>query len=97
MSGPESDKMVDLATDLISSPLGKLISFFATGFFQPQYKISGMVQKTGLHYSCWVKVYRRKVMFGSWERQFSAQQCTELQEQLAFEVALHLKEEVDGN
>jgi hypothetical protein len=97
VSSPGPDDMVELAGELVSSPLGKFIAFFSSGFFRPRYKITGIVQKAGFHYSCRVKLFRRKEMFGSWERKFPADQCTELQEQLVFEVAMHLKEEVDAN
>jgi hypothetical protein len=97
VSSPRPEDMVELASGIVSSPLGKLITFFTTGLFRPHYKITGMVQKTGFQYSCWVKLYHKELLFGSWERQFASKQCTELQEQLAFEVAMYLKEEVDAN
>jgi hypothetical protein len=99
VDSPHAEELVELVTEVVSSTSGKLVSFFAKGFFRPQYTISGMVQKAGFRYSFWVKLVHRGSVIELWERKFRANECPESQEQLAFEVAMYLKDwvELNGN
>jgi hypothetical protein len=97
VTAPSAEGSIELVTEVISSTAGKFVAFFKKGFFRPEYKISGMVQKTGAHYSCWVKLFRRDDTLCSWEKKFRWSECPELQEQLVFEVALKLREIADAH
>jgi hypothetical protein len=96
---PHAEELVELVTEVVSSTSGKLVSFFTKGFFRPQYTISGMVQKSGFRYSFWIKLVHKGSVIEIWEQKFRANECPESPEQLAFEVAMYLKDwvELNGN
>jgi hypothetical protein len=94
---PRADELVELVTEVVSSTSGKLVSFFTKRFFKPQYTITGMVQKAGFRYSFWVKLMYKGAVVELWERKVGRQDCPESQEQLAFEVAMYLKDRVQLN
>lgn len=97
VDSPQAEELVDLVTEVVSSTSGKIVSFFSKGLFRPQYTITGMVQKAGFRYSFWVKLLHKGSVIEVWERKFRANECPESQEQLAFEVAMYLKDWVELN
>jgi hypothetical protein len=96
---PEPAPMAELISAVVSAESGKVWTIVWRSFFKPQYRIDGTFQCVQRRYHVWLRLRDPGGIVATWDRQYDARDFGGGQEQLAFEIAMFLKDQVrtDGN
>jgi hypothetical protein len=97
LESPGSEELVDLAAEVVPGGWSKLLAFITRGLFKPEYFITGMIQEAGFQYGFLVKLIRNGATIQTWQHTVPAWDVSRLQDDLALDVAMHLKEIVEAN
>lgn len=97
LQSPGSPELVDLVAEVVPGGWSKLLTFIAKSLSMPEYVITGTVQKAGSQFSFLIKLIRRGATIQTWQIAVPAGQVSSSQDDLALDVAMHLKEVVERN
>ena len=93
--GPPSEGIFDIASEVVPGPVSKAFLMLRMNFSAPRYKITGVVHRCGMHYAFLVRFSDGDEIVKVWEIESQAFNGIWNQQQLAYQVALRLKEYID--
>lgn len=94
VESPEPGPLVELISEIVSAETGKVWAVIRKSYFRPQYRIAGTFQRIHGQYRVWLRLADSREIVGTWDRGYGAGQYGGGQEQLAFEVAMFVKDQV---
>jgi hypothetical protein len=97
VDSPDSEQLVGLVTEMVSGGAGKLLDFISKALFRPRYHLSGMVQQVGFRYGLLIRLVEKGITIQVWEKKADMEDLPESQEDLAFDVAMYVKERVESH
>jgi hypothetical protein len=92
-----SEELVEIAAEVVPGGWSKLLNFITKAISTPEYLITGIVQKAGSQFSLLVKLVRNGATMRTWQLAVPASQLSRSQDDLALDVAMYLKEVVEGD
>jgi hypothetical protein len=92
VESPEPGALAELMSAIVSAESGKVWSLVRKSFFKPAYRVRGTFQCVQRRYRLWLRLQGPGGIVEAWDREFPASQYGTGQEQLAYEIAMFVKE-----